>query len=326
MLIRLKTETLSERAGGMLKDNIKRLRIENGMSQEELAERVHMVRQTVSKWERGASVPDADSLMALACVFGVSAAELLGEPVRSMSDKSAEDLALQATLDGQNVARLERFRRWARVGLVALAVLCALALFGGALLAKELAWFYSGAQTGFTLQGTYEDRRFPEEGVMVQGARLSLAEKADGGFDGFWQLSGYWDGPVRMFAVEQESQDSEKGQGSSRVGAWQSFEKREPQVANGGFVRTNDPNVIILQDEDGAEVGWAHVSYSAGRLGQEGYVYAEYQGVPIQAPRLTEEVAHYPMRDDGEAVTIFWAPCGVQEGVSAATWFSDSES
>lgn len=310
----------------MLKDNIKRLRIENGMSQDELAERVHVVRQTVSKWERGTSVPDADSLVGMARALNVSAAELLGEPVRSMPDKSAEDLALQATLDGQNVARLERFRRWARVGLITLAVLCALTLFGGVLLAKELTRFYNEAQTGFALQGTYEDRQFPEEGVMMQGARLSLAEKADGGFDGFWQLSGYWDEPMRMLAVEQESQDGEKGDGSAVVGVWQNSEKREPQVVNGGFVRTNDPNVIILQDEDGVEVGWAHVAYSAGRLGQEGYVYAEYRGVPIQAPKLTEEVAHYSTRVDGGAITTFWSPYGVQEEVNAATWFSDNES
>ena len=61
----------------MLKDTIKPLRTEQGLSQDELAERVHVVRQTVSKWERGTSVPDADSLVALARALGVSAAELL---------------------------------------------------------------------------------------------------------------------------------------------------------------------------------------------------------------------------------------------------------
>ena len=44
----------------MLKDTIKKLRTEQGLSQDELAERIHVVRQTVSKWERGTSVPDAD--------------------------------------------------------------------------------------------------------------------------------------------------------------------------------------------------------------------------------------------------------------------------
>lgn len=62
----------------MLKDTIKKLRTEQGLSQDELAERIHVVRQTVSKWERGTSVPDADSLVALARALGASAAELLG--------------------------------------------------------------------------------------------------------------------------------------------------------------------------------------------------------------------------------------------------------
>ena len=72
----------------MLKDTIKKLRTEQGLSQDELAERIHVVRQTVSKWERGTSVPDADSLVALARALGVSAAELLGES--AMAEKKPE--------------------------------------------------------------------------------------------------------------------------------------------------------------------------------------------------------------------------------------------
>lgn len=68
------------KAGGVLKDNIKRLRAENGLSQDDLAERVHVVRQTVSKWERGASVPDAETLAALANALDTTPNELLGMP------------------------------------------------------------------------------------------------------------------------------------------------------------------------------------------------------------------------------------------------------
>ena len=50
----------------MLNENIKSLRKQNGLSQEELANEMHVVRQTVSKWERGLSVPDSDSLIKLA--------------------------------------------------------------------------------------------------------------------------------------------------------------------------------------------------------------------------------------------------------------------
>lgn len=105
----------------MLKDTIKKLRTEQGLSQDELAERVHVVRQTVSKWERGTSVPDADSLVALARVLGVSAAELLGES--AMVEKKPDDLAWETSLlderiasESQRLDRLVRALKWALVG------------------------------------------------------------------------------------------------------------------------------------------------------------------------------------------------------------------
>lgn len=61
----------------MLADNIKTIRRNKGYSQEELAERIHVTRQTVSKWENGQSVPDADLLKAMAEVLGVSVSELI---------------------------------------------------------------------------------------------------------------------------------------------------------------------------------------------------------------------------------------------------------
>ena len=49
----------------MLQENIKTLRKAKGLSQEELAVKLHVVRQTTSKWEKGLSVPDSDMLLAL---------------------------------------------------------------------------------------------------------------------------------------------------------------------------------------------------------------------------------------------------------------------
>ena len=62
----------------MLNDNIKALRKERGMTQEELAIRLNVVRQTVSKWEKGLSVPDAEMLQRLADALEVSVSRLLG--------------------------------------------------------------------------------------------------------------------------------------------------------------------------------------------------------------------------------------------------------
>ena len=73
----------------MLSENLKVLRKQKGFSQEELAVRINVVRQTVSKWEKGLSVPDADSVVKLAEIFGVSVNELLGEELKS-EDNSLE--------------------------------------------------------------------------------------------------------------------------------------------------------------------------------------------------------------------------------------------
>ena len=63
----------------MLNENLKQLRKSKGLSQEELAIRLNVVRQTISKWEKGLSVPDADMLIKIADIFEVSVSELLGE-------------------------------------------------------------------------------------------------------------------------------------------------------------------------------------------------------------------------------------------------------
>lgn len=63
----------------MLGEKIKALRAEKGLSQEELAARLAVVRQTVSKWEKGLSNPDSDMLVRIAEVLGVTVGELLSE-------------------------------------------------------------------------------------------------------------------------------------------------------------------------------------------------------------------------------------------------------
>ena len=55
----------------MLSDNIKRIRKSKGLSQEELAIKLNVVRQTVSKWENGLSVPDSDMLIFICQFIGL---------------------------------------------------------------------------------------------------------------------------------------------------------------------------------------------------------------------------------------------------------------
>lgn len=77
----------------MLSENLKTLRTEKGYSQEELAARLHVVRQTISKWEKGLSVPDADLLLKLADILETDVATLLGSKIEGKSEPS--ELAAQ---------------------------------------------------------------------------------------------------------------------------------------------------------------------------------------------------------------------------------------
>lgn len=76
----------------MLNENLKKLRKQKGLTQEELASQLHVVRQTVSKWEKGVSVPDADTVSRLAEIFEVNVCDLLGTVTLP---ESREDLIAQ---------------------------------------------------------------------------------------------------------------------------------------------------------------------------------------------------------------------------------------
>ena len=94
----------------MLQENLKILRTQKGMSQEELADRLNVVRQTVSKWEKGLSVPDSEMLIKLAEVFEVSVGELLGETIVPETEKS-ELQQLSEKLERLNAMMAERNAR-----------------------------------------------------------------------------------------------------------------------------------------------------------------------------------------------------------------------
>jgi len=102
----------------MLSDNIKSLRKNKGYTQEELAARINVVRQTVSKWEKGLSVPDAEALQRLADVLEVDIKELLGAPVvgEQKNDEVVEQLA---RINEQLVIKNRRAHRiWKTIGII----------------------------------------------------------------------------------------------------------------------------------------------------------------------------------------------------------------
>lgn len=79
----------------MFGDNLKTLRKNKGFSQEQLSLRLNVVRQTVSKWEKGLSVPDAEMLVKIAEVLGTSVNELLGEAVAAKNEEGLSSVAME---------------------------------------------------------------------------------------------------------------------------------------------------------------------------------------------------------------------------------------
>lgn len=97
----------------MLNENIRALRKNKGVSQEEMAESLSVVRQTISKWEKGLSVPDAEMLVRIAGYFEVSVSELLGEKIQPQTD--SDDLKRLSErleyINSQIVKKNESIRR-----------------------------------------------------------------------------------------------------------------------------------------------------------------------------------------------------------------------
>ena len=79
----------------MLNENIKAIRKSKGLSQQELAIKLNVVRQTVSKWEKGLSVPDSELLIKLAEILEVPLSQLLGSKIEAeeQPDALAEQLS-----------------------------------------------------------------------------------------------------------------------------------------------------------------------------------------------------------------------------------------
>ena len=117
----------------MLKENIKQLRKSKGLSQEELAIKLNVVRQTISKWEQGLSVPDSEMLVSISEVLETPVSTLLGE---NISESKADDLkAISEKLEIINLQLSQRknARRkmihWILISLCAIIMIIFIFLF-----------------------------------------------------------------------------------------------------------------------------------------------------------------------------------------------------
>lgn len=113
----------------MLNDNLKRLRKSKGLSQEELAINLNVVRQTVSKWEQGLSVPDSEMLLKIADELETPVNVLLGENVVLEEEIQLKTIATKLEiLNEQFAKRNEKRRKIWRAVFIVITVLAAISL------------------------------------------------------------------------------------------------------------------------------------------------------------------------------------------------------
>ena len=109
----------------MFHENLKTMRKAKGYTQEELAIKLNVVRQTVSKWEKGLSVPDADVLCKIADVLDTDVSTLLGEEIVAETDKNAVAQQL-AKINEQLAMKNQRSKTIWKVIVV---ILCVIVIF-----------------------------------------------------------------------------------------------------------------------------------------------------------------------------------------------------
>ena len=89
----------------MLNENLSRIRRERGLTQAALANKLNVVRQSISKWENGTAVPDADMLCRLADALDVPAQELLRGPEREAKMDTTADARQRTETNEQQLVR-----------------------------------------------------------------------------------------------------------------------------------------------------------------------------------------------------------------------------
>ena len=114
----------------MLSENIKAIRKSKGLSQQELAVRLNVVRQTVSKWEQGLSVPDADVLISLSEVLETPVSTLLGETVMETESDTLKAISEKLEVINLQLAQRKSMRRkiiyWSLISLCIIVISLAL--------------------------------------------------------------------------------------------------------------------------------------------------------------------------------------------------------
>ena len=132
----------------MLKDNIKLMRKSKGLSQEELAVKLNVVRQTISKWEQGLSVPDSELLVSLSEALETPVSTLLGENIPEERADNLKEIAEKLEIINLQLAQRKenkrRFWHWFYISicLILIVIFIGLATLGNA----YMEWDYNDTE------------------------------------------------------------------------------------------------------------------------------------------------------------------------------------
>ena len=113
----------------MLKDNLKTLRKNKGLSQEELSIKLHIVRQTVSKWESGLSVPDAEMLINISELFETPVSEILGESIEEKEKNNLKVISEKLEVINEQLSNNQNKKRKRLVNFLIIIDVCLILLF-----------------------------------------------------------------------------------------------------------------------------------------------------------------------------------------------------
>lgn len=170
----------------MFGKNLQALRKEKGYTQESLAIELHVVRQTVSKWEKGLSVPDADMLQKIAETLEVSVSQLLGAEISGKDDNRNEIAEMLAKINEQLAIKNRREKRIVQVAAAVLVLMVVVPMVVGvfgfkavnAKAAGRVEWqcFYGADLSGYdTYEVEYTDKyRVMSLGYTTDGDNMDL--------------------------------------------------------------------------------------------------------------------------------------------------------
>ena len=132
----------------MLKDNLKTLRKSKGLSQEELSIKLNVVRQTISKWETGLSVPDAEMLVTISELFETPVSEILGENIEKKEKDDLKVISEKLEVVNEQLSNYQKEKRKKKIqALIIIDISIVLLFISLALLGSPyLTWDYGNPE------------------------------------------------------------------------------------------------------------------------------------------------------------------------------------